>query len=139
MCRCTSRWADDEELVSSLPDGFVAERRVHPGSYYEIDVSTFEQEEDRATTLNAVRESSGGRIRCQQPIPLHSSTKMAFWFLTTFAHRWMISAGAVEGLNDKAKLTTRRAYGFRTFEAAEAALYDFLGKLPELVPTHKIC
>ena len=28
--------------------------------------------------------------------------------------RWQISAGAVEGLNNKAKLTTKKAYGFQT-------------------------
>ncbi len=31
-----------EELSPRLPDGFVAEPRVHLGSYYEIDVCTFE-------------------------------------------------------------------------------------------------
>jgi hypothetical protein len=29
----------------------------------------------------------------------------------------------VEGFNNKAKLTTRKAYGFRTFRAIEVALY----------------
>jgi hypothetical protein len=31
------------ELAPRLPDGFIAEPRVHLGSFYEIDVSTFEQ------------------------------------------------------------------------------------------------
>ena len=35
-----------EELAPRLPDGFVAEPRVHLGSYYEIDVCTFEQNEE---------------------------------------------------------------------------------------------
>jgi hypothetical protein len=34
-----------EELVPRLPKGFVAEPRVHLGSYYEIDVSAFEHDE----------------------------------------------------------------------------------------------
>jgi hypothetical protein len=36
-----------EDLAPSLPDGFVAEPRVHLGSYYEIDVSAFEQDAQR--------------------------------------------------------------------------------------------
>ena len=35
----------------------------------------------------------------------------------------MYSSGIVEGLNNKVKLTLRKAYGFRTLEAAEIALY----------------
>ncbi|HVA49897.1 MAG TPA: DUF4058 family protein [Pirellulales bacterium] len=36
-----------EELAPRLPDGFVAEPRVHLGSYYEIDVTAFEQDGER--------------------------------------------------------------------------------------------
>ena len=39
--------------------------------------------------------------------------------LNWFRARGTVSAGAVEGLNNKAKLTTRKAYGFRTYEAIE--------------------
>jgi hypothetical protein len=39
-----------------------------------------------------------------------------------FKARGTISAGVAEGLNNKVKLTTRRAYGFRTFDAVKAAL-----------------
>jgi len=42
-----------------------------------------------------------------------------------------LSSGAVEGFNNKVKLTTRKGYGFRTFEALETALFHALGKLPE--------
>ena len=51
--------------------------------------------------------------------------------------RW--SSGAVEGFNGKAKLTTRKAFGFRTCEALEVALYHTLGDLPEPELTHKFC
>jgi transposase len=49
------------------------------------------------------------------------------WFLArgAFAH------GATEGFNNKARITTRKAYGFRTYEHAEIALYHALGDLPE--------
>jgi transposase len=45
--------------------------------------------------------------------------------------RKQFSSGVIEGLNNKAKVTMRRAYGFRTFRATELALYHVLGKLPE--------
>ena len=48
----------------------------------------------------------------------------------------MLSSGVVEGLNNKAKLTMRKAYGFRTFRTLELALYHSLGKLPEPESTH---
>ena len=59
--------------------------------------------------------------------------------LNWFRARGKLSAGAVEGLNNKAKLTTRKAYGFRTYEAIEIALYHALGKLPEPKFTHEFC
>jgi len=48
--------------------------------------------------------------------------------LNWFRAHGTVSAGAVEGLNNKAKLTTRKAYGFRTYEAIEIALYHTLGE-----------
>jgi transposase len=41
------------------------------------------------------------------------------------------------GFNTKAKLTTRKAYGFRTYHAAEIALYHALGALPVPKVTHE--
>jgi hypothetical protein len=54
------------------------------------------------------------------------------------AHR-TISAGTVEGFNNKAKLTTRKAYGFRTSEGVKLALYHTLAALPEPEFTHELC
>ena len=59
--------------------------------------------------------------------------------LNWFRAKKQISAGVVEGFNNKAKLTTRKAYGFRTFRAAEVALYHTLGALPEPETTHRFC
>ncbi|MEK7838813.1 MAG: ISL3 family transposase [candidate division NC10 bacterium] len=59
--------------------------------------------------------------------------------LNWFRAKGSISNGAVEGFNNKAKLTTRRAYGFRTFRAIEVALYHALGNLPEPQTTHRFC
>ena len=47
------------------------------------------------------------------------------------------SSGVVEGLNNKAKVTMRKSYGFRTFRILELALYHSLGKLPEPELTHE--
>ena len=57
--------------------------------------------------------------------------------LNWFRARGTMSSGIVEGFNNKAKLTTKKAYGFRTYEAIEIALYHQLGKLPEPKFTHK--
>lgn len=57
--------------------------------------------------------------------------------LNWFRAKGMISGGVVEGFNNKAKLVTRRAFGFRTFRAVEVALYHALGALPEPKLTHK--
>ncbi len=59
--------------------------------------------------------------------------------LNWFRAKGMVSAGSVEGLNNKAKLTTRKAYGFRTYEAIEIALYHTLGNLPEPEFTREFC
>jgi transposase len=59
--------------------------------------------------------------------------------LNWFRAKGQISAGSVEGLNNKAKLTLRKAYGFRTYEAIEIALFHTLGNLPEPNFTHEFC
>jgi transposase len=51
--------------------------------------------------------------------------------LNYFRAKKMFSSGVVEGLNNKAKVTMRKAYSFRTFRIAEIALYHALGNLPE--------
>ena len=57
--------------------------------------------------------------------------------LNWFRAKGAISAGIVEGLNNKVKLTTRKSYGFRTCEAIEIALYHNLGDLPQPKFTHR--
>ncbi|QDU63702.1 Transposase [Planctomycetes bacterium Pan216] len=54
-----------------------------------------------------------------------------------FEAKGEISAGAVEGMNLKVKLTTRRSYGFRDPNTLKYALYHNLGNLPEPPSTHK--
>jgi len=57
--------------------------------------------------------------------------------LNYFKAKKQFSSGVVEGLNNKAKVTMRRSYGFRTFRILELALYHSLGKLPEPTLTHE--
>ena len=57
--------------------------------------------------------------------------------LNYFRARKEFSSGVIEGLNNKAKVTMRKSYGFRTFEITELALYHSLGKLPEPKLTHR--
>jgi transposase len=59
--------------------------------------------------------------------------------LNWFRAKGTMSSGVVEGLNYNVKLTMRKAYGFRTYEAAEMALYHRLGQLPEPPLTHRFC
>ena len=56
-----------------------------------------------------------------------------------FKAKGEISSGAVEGLNNKIRVVTRRSYGFRTYDAMETALYHNLGRLPEPPTTHRFC
>ena len=57
--------------------------------------------------------------------------------LNWFRAKGTMSSGIIEGFNNKVKLTTRKSYGFRTYEAIETALYHNLGALPEPEFTHR--
>ena len=49
--------------------------------------------------------------------------------LNYFRAQKLLSSGVVEGLNNKAKVTMRKSYGFRTQEAYETAIYHNRGRL----------
>lgn len=57
------------------------------------------------------------------------------WFRT----KGQVALGAVERFNNKAKVASRKAYGFRSFDVMKIALYHTLGDQPELKVTHKFC
>ena len=69
--------------------------------------------------------------------PRKSRAELVTHELNYFRARKQLSSGVVEGLNNKAKLTMRKAYGFRTFRVTELALYHALGKLPEPYLAHR--
>ena len=56
-----------------------------------------------------------------------------------FKAKKQYSSGVVEGLNRKINLVTRKAFGFRSYETLEIALYHTMGELPEPESTHKFC
>jgi len=56
-----------------------------------------------------------------------------------FTFKKAFSSAAVEGLNNKIRVVTRRSYGFKSFPVLEIVLYHTLGKLPEPELTHKFC
>jgi transposase len=59
--------------------------------------------------------------------------------LNWFRAKGKMSSGIVEGFNYNVKLTMRKAYGFRTYEGVEVALYHRLGQLPEPESAHRFC
>lgn len=59
--------------------------------------------------------------------------------LNWFRAKRALSTAVVEGFNNKARVTTRIAYGFRTYRVLEIALYHALGALPEPKATHRFC
>ena len=50
-----------------------------------------------------------------------------------------LSSGPVEDLNNKAKLTIKKAYGFKTLDCLQIVLYHQLGRLEEPPSTHRFC
>lgn len=59
--------------------------------------------------------------------------------LNWFYAKGELSSGPVEGLNNKAKLAIRKAYGFKTINCLQIALYHQLGELEEPPMTHRFC
>lgn len=57
--------------------------------------------------------------------------------LNYFRAKKQFSSGVIEGLNNKAKVTLRKAYGYRTFRIAKLSLYHVLGRLPEPKLAHR--
>jgi transposase len=75
-----------------------------------------------------LREKVARMLRVREPLILN-------WFRA----KGEVSSAAVEGLNNKIRVVTRRSYGFRTYEALEIAPYHNLGRLPEPESAHRFC
>jgi transposase len=57
--------------------------------------------------------------------------------LNWFRGKKQFSCGAVEGLNNKIKTTTKKSYGFRSVEVLKTALYHTIGALPLPPASHE--
>ena len=57
--------------------------------------------------------------------------------LNWFRAKKAFSSGIVEGLNNNVKLATKKAYGFRSLECVQIALYHQLGRLPRPPTAHR--
>jgi len=59
--------------------------------------------------------------------------------LNWFDAKRQIALGCVEGFNNKAKVITKRSYGFRSYDLLKIALYHTLGDLPMPKLSHRFC
>jgi transposase len=57
--------------------------------------------------------------------------------LNYFRARRMFTSAMVEGMNNKARVSLARGYGYRSFNVLKLVLYHTLGSLPEPPSTHK--
>ena len=86
----------------------------------------------RGLTFVAMRSKIEPNKRVARMIRKHEPL-----ILNWFRAKGEISNGAVEGMNGRGRVVTKRAYGFRMFRAFEVALYHDLGRLPEPKFTHR--
>lgn len=86
----------------------------------------FDQWIDRVNRSNLIEMKSVAKMLVRHEVLIFN------WFKT----KERFSNGIVEGLNNKVKLTIKKAYGFKQFRTTEIALFHQLGKLPEPVTTH---
>ena len=87
--------------------------------------------------MNGARQTMRSRIEPMKKIA-RSLRQHREPILNYFRAQKLISSGVVEGLNNKAKVTMRKSFGFRTYRVLELALYHSLGKLPEPESTQRI-
>jgi transposase len=59
--------------------------------------------------------------------------------LSWFRTKGRLYSATVEGFNNKAKLTTRKAFGFRSYKTIEIALYHTLGDLQQPTFARRFC
>ena len=83
------------------------------------------------------------RTMRSRPKPMKKVAKMLrnhkSLLLNWFRAKREIALGCVEGFNNKAKVVTKRSYGFRSYDTLKIALYHALGDLPEPKFTHRFC
>jgi hypothetical protein len=78
------------QLGNVLPEGFVAEPRVHLGTYYEIDVNTFEKYDDLEPSLDADQETTNGGVATVTWAPPAPSVVAEIEFPEQYAYEVLI-------------------------------------------------
>jgi transposase len=86
----------------------------------------------RAGVSRAKRSRIRPMRKCAQTLQRHAPM-----LLNWIQARDEIMTGAVEGMNNKCRVVTRRAYGYRSFPVLQVMLYHTLGKLPMPELTHR--
>lgn len=86
----------------------------------------------RAWVSRAKRSRMRPMRKCAETLQRHEPM-----LLNWIQARDEIMTGAVEGMNNKCRVITRRAYGYRSFSVLQVMLYHTLGKLPLPELTHR--
>ena len=102
--------------------------------FLEVQIRDLGRRLSRLLVLPGHAEPSGTDEKVARMLRAHEPL-----ILNWFRAKEEISNGAVEGLNNKIRVVTRRSYGFRTYNAMEIALYHNLGRLPEPESPHRFC
>jgi hypothetical protein len=78
------------QLVQTLPPGFVAEPRVHLGSYYEIDICAFEDESEVENDLSPANGSGNGGVATATWAPPAPSLTVETEFPEQYAYEVLV-------------------------------------------------
>lgn len=85
-----------------------------------------------AWCLRATRSRIEPMVKVAQMLQRHHDL-----ILNYFRARKLYNSGVVEGLNNKLKVVTRRAYGYRSHKIVKIALFHALGDLPTPPTAHR--
>lgn len=100
----------------------------------------FWQMENASSAKVFLRRWCNGAVRSQlKPIKKFVKTMRAHepLLMNWFEAKKLFSSGAVEGMNRKINLITRKSYGYRSYEVLKISLFHTLGHLPEPERTHR--
>jgi hypothetical protein len=78
-----------QQLAPLLPEGLVAEPRVHLGSYYEIDVCTFEQNDESPLDPDVSKEANVG-LAIELQAPPHPTLTLDAEFPDQYAYEVLV-------------------------------------------------
>jgi transposase len=100
----------------------------------------FWQMESTASARTFLRRWCKGAVRSRlKPMKKFVKTMRAHedLLMNWFEAKKKFSSGAVEGMNRKVNLITRKSYGYRSYDVLKISLFHTLGHLPEPERTHR--